>query len=441
MLLNFAVRNFRCFSDEAQLSLTSPSLRTNIPRKGQTWIEATERVAAIFGPNASGKTTILDAIHAVAIAVLSPGAGTVFQPTLSRSSDSPATEYAIDFISGDVRYQYEIRASRWGISWEALYSFPKGTRRTVFTRFQEERDSELEFTKGSSLVGPTAEVLRITKPTMLFMSTAHKYGHKALSSVARTLVADVGINFVSFRDTQDETVLQRVVMEMVADPGNTQVDLVKALVQAADLGIERVEIQRETIDEKEYEWIVRMVEALNDGTERSKEDIPRLRDAVVFFHRSEEGEEFKLPVQNQSAGTITWLTTAWHALKALRAGSVLLIDELDASLHPELARYVVELFQTPHFNQHGAQLIFTSHDISLLGNAPTRLLQPRNVWFTEKKKAGQSELFSMSEFDNRAGNNDERRYMAGQFGALPDIDDHLLIQFVASEAAEDPVDV
>lgn len=115
---------------------------------------------------------------------------------------------------------------------------------------------------------------------------------------------------------------------------------------------------------------------------------------------------------------------------------MLLVDELDASLHPELVRYVVNLFASSELNTTGAQLIFTTHDVSLLGNSPTRLLQPRNVWFVEKDNTGNSELFSLDDFDNRPGNNSERRYMAGQFGAVPDIDDGLLYDFVTTPSSD-----
>ncbi len=138
------------------------------------------------------------------------------------------------------------------------------------------------------------------------------------------------------------------------------------------------------------------------------------------------------PAKLQSSGTVTWLTTAWHALQALRNGSVLLVDELDASLHPDLARYIVGLFQNEHLNVLGAQLIFTTHDVSLLGNSPTRLLEPRNVWFVEKDANGDSEVYSMDQFDNRPGNNSERRYMAGKFGAVPEIDDALLLWYLVA---------
>jgi putative phage resistance protein len=101
-----------------------------------------------------------------------------------------------------------------------------------------------------------------------------------------------------------------------------------------------------------------------------------------------------------TAGTLTWLTTSWHTLNALRHGTLLLVDELDASLHPGLARYLVQLFLDSQTNPLGAQLIFTTHDVSLLGNSPTRLLEPRQVWFTEKDRSGRSELFCLDDFDN-----------------------------------------
>lgn len=434
MLLNFEVENFRCLVEPASLSLTARTLKTNRPQAGRTWIDDTERVAAIYGPNAAGKTTVLEAIRAVATALRNPGSGAIYQPFEGGPEEGAETRYAVEFVSDDVRYAYEVRARPWGIAYESLSAYPKGTRRVVFVRTQSDREAEMGFEKGGSLTGPTAEVRRITKRTMLFLATAHRYGHKSLAPIAKSLLEGVGIDHISFRDRQSEEVLRRVVMEMIASPDG-QVDLMRALAQSADLGIDRIEIRSEEVPGEVYERIVRTIAALNDGEDVDEEEIPRLRDVLVFAHKSSSGEEFELPVRRQSSGTITWLTTAWHALDALRQGSVLLVDELDASLHPDLARYLVTMFLTPHMNPKGAQLVFSSHDVSLLSNAPSRLLQPANVWFVEKGEDGKSELYSLADFSTRSGNNSERRYLAGAFGAIPAIDDALLIQFLASEPA------
>lgn len=431
MLLSFAFQNFRSFADSAELTLTSSSFRTNVPRGGQSWNDVTERVAAIYGPNASGKSTVLDAIVALSEALRTPGGGQIYQPSLSGAADDEIVAFEVEFLARGVRHRYEVEAGPWGITREALYAFPKGTARMLFRRAQEDEGAPLEVKAGDSLTGPTAEVRRVTKPTMLFLATAHRYGHPGLAPVASALLAGVGIDHISFRDRQDEEVLHRVVMEMVAAP-DAQVDLLKALVQTADLGVESIEVRSEEVSKADRERLIRVLKALNEGEEAPEERVPKLRDVVAFRHQAEDGRIFELPLTGESSGTITWLTTAWHALDALRQGSVLLIDELDASLHPDLARYVVSLFLSADLNPHGAQLIFTSHDVSLLGNAPARLLEPQHVWFAEKNADGQSELFTQADFDNRAGNNSERRYLAGKFGAVPDIDDRLLLRFIAS---------
>lgn len=431
MLLTFTVSNFRSFAGTATLDLTTPALRTNTPRVGQTWSDVTTRVAAIYGANAAGKSTVLDAMDALAHSLRTPGSGRFYQPNAGSGSSSQMAEYRVDFVADDTRYAYSVRATTWGIVNEELRSYPKGTSRLLFRRAKDSPESEYDFTPGSTLTGPTTEVLRITKPRMLYLATAHRFGHSQLAPIARALLAGVGIDHLSFRDRQDENVLERVVMEMVAAP-DAQVDLVKALVQAADLGVESMEVRSREIPPEAQAKIERVLRALEDGDDKDEVEVPSLHDVVVFRHYGAEGASFELPVRRESSGTITWLTTAWHALDALRNGTVLLVDELDASLHPALARHVVELFLDPSLNTKGAQLIFTSHDVTLLGNAPTRLLSPRQVWFVQKDVSGASELFSQDEFDNRSGNNSERRYLAGAFGAVPNIDDRLLQAYLAS---------
>ena len=79
------------------------------------------------------------------------------------------------------------------------------------------------------------------------------------------------------------------------------------------------------------------------------------------------------------------------------------------------------MFKDPDINRNGAQLIFVAHDTSLLSNSPTRLLEPNEVWFCEKDSEGASEVYSLAEFDTRRGNNEQKRYLSGRFGAVPDV--------------------
>ena len=114
----------------------------------------------------------------------------------------------------------------------------------------------------------------------------------------------------------------------------------------------------EEVPPEVMQTVRRLIEAFREDDEPLPELPPSTRDVVTFSHEGEDGKTFSLPIRRESAGTITWLTTAWHALNVLRHGTLLLVDELDASLHPGLARYLVQLFLDPQMNPHGAQLIF-----------------------------------------------------------------------------------
>lgn len=234
---------------------------------------------------------------------------------------------------------------------------------------------------------------------------------------------------LSLKDSRGHAMVTRVVQEMLDAP-EEQSELIQAILQAGDLGLSKIEIQSMKLPPRFAE----RMEPTNipAGDDPEEQVAPRVLERLVFHHRNQDGDAFTLPISQQSAGTLTWLTISWHALTTIRKGGVLLVDEIDASLHPALVRYIIDLFQDRHTNPHGAQLIFTSHDISLLGNTPKRLLAPKNVWFVAKGVDSTSELYSLDDFDNRKGNNNEKRYAVGVFGAVPTIDDYLLDQFLTS---------
>ena len=138
-----------------------------------------------------------------------------------------------------------------------------------------------------------------------------------------------------------------------------------------------------------------------------------------FVHRG-EGEPVTFDLEEESAGTQTWFRLIGPAFAALRFGRVLLLDEIDASLHPRLSARLIEIFQDPLTNARGAQLVFTSHDTSLLNS-----LNRDEVWLTEKAPAATTRLVGLAEFGGervRKSQNLERAYLQGRFGAVPEVD-------------------
>jgi AAA15 family ATPase/GTPase len=148
---------------------------------------------------------------------------------------------------------------------------------------------------------------------------------------------------------------------------------------------------------------------------------------VHLLHRGGDGDvEFE--PDDESLGTLVWFGLVGPVIKALQDGAVFLADELDASLHPVLVAHLVTLFQDQKTNPRRAQLVFNSHDTTVLGESAadrvveaktSRLLGRDQIWFTEKANDGATRLYPLSDMDPRKDEAVERRYLAGRYGATP----------------------
>lgn len=418
MLLTFCVGNYRTFRDETTLDLARDALTTLSPRHGCSWPEMVWRVAAVYGANASGKSTLLEAINGLHLAVRGHR-DILHRPyALDDRHRLEPTSYAVDFVHEGERYRYSVEAHSWGIGREELWQ--AGARwRKLFVRTQEDEGQDLALEPGSSLRGATTEVRRITTARDLFLAMALRYEHATLASVARGLQ---GIRMIHHDDDERLARLQWLMGRLADGPARWS-ELCDAIAVTADLGVMRVGLEERDVPDEVLEEVQRLLTG-----DEAEEGIPetilqQLQRSLVFFHAGADGKERRLPVGAQSQGTLTWLATMGPAVDALRLGQTLLVDELDASLHPALVAELVSMFKDPEVNRTGAQLVFTTHDASLLDNSPTQLLEAGEVWFCEKSDDGAGELFGLADFSSpRKGTNKQRRYLAGAFGAIPRVD-------------------
>jgi uncharacterized protein len=129
-------------------------------------------------------------------------------------------------------------------------------------------------------------------------------------------------------------------------------------------------------------------------------------------------------IGEESGGTLAWLSMLPQCLETLGTGGVLVVDEIDSSLHPRLTAYLVGLFQDPNTNPHDGQLLFTTHDTTLLGPVlGEQVLHRDQVWFVEKNEGGDTRLYPLTDFRPCVGENAERCYLAGSYGAVPTVPD------------------
>lgn len=430
MLLDFTVANYCCYAEEVTLDLTRGSLKTLTPRGGSSWREQTWRVAAIYGANASGKSTLLDALDCLHQAV-GDQRGILYQPfSLDRDHAAQPSRFTVGFTHENERYSYSVEAHRWGISREELWAAGQRWRK-VFVRSQGPEDVEPTVESGTTLKGATNEVRRITTPKDLFLAIALKYKHATLAPIARSLRA---MRFIHHSDEERRSRLQWVMSRLAEDP-EQWTGIANAIAQAADLGIVGLELEEQEVPQEMLELLRRLPWSEDEEAEVPPEVLKELQRHLVLHHRGADGEEYRLTIGQQSQGTLTWLATVGPAMDALRLGQVLCIDELDASLHPTLTATLVDMFKDPDLNTRGAQIVFTTHDTALLDNSPVQLLEAGEVWMTEKSPLGASELFSLADFSsNRKGTNKQRRYLAGAFGAIPRVDTSSLRRYLSTPA-------
>ena len=412
MLLRFRFSNFRSFREEQELSLVAASaLREDLPTAiahPPSMKEGVLPVSAIYGANASGKTNVLRAFSFASLAVKNshnrwePDGPIRIEPFLgSREQRVTWSSFEFDFLIKGVRHSYGFRLDAGAILEEWLFVYPKAKKQSWFHR---QRGKPISFS--AKMPGANKVTEGITRKNSLFLSAAAQNNHEALTPVFEWVS---GLRFV--RDTrrgrEDSSALAA---DVFSEPRFA--DAAVRLLRAADVGIVGVKVEKEAVPEGGKKITGATHRALNKQVVRSQPDgFERIR----LLHRIGE-ETVPFTTESESAGTIAYLLVVSPVLKALNDGAALCIDELGASLHPLLASQIIRLFNEPATNCKGAQLIFNTHDATLLSRANLRRDQ---IWFTEKGRDGASHLYPLTDFKPRQKENLETGYLQGRYGAIP----------------------
>lgn len=424
MLLSFRFGNHRSFRDEQQLNLTP--IYTDEDKSSPV---VAVPVAGIFGANASGKSNSLKAlIYMRNFALRSdrdvePHQGLVRDPfRLDKTTVGGPSRYVVDLSIGDERYTYgfTLDSERVLEEWLFLYHrsehYPiEGRRKRIFSRKNDNIEIGDSLNKSDLL-----RIAEITASTALFLSTVARFGRSDAPGTGADPLHDV---YRWFRNIRGKTSSPRSPRwgGMPFPDAALEVGVVIDLLRAADIGITSVKVKRrpEQLDLFEGSDLL-LDESLTVRRNRDRETTRR--QDLLFGHQATEGDVF-IEFTEESTGTQQLLDLAIDVTAVLRTGGVLVVDEIDASLHPMLTAKIIGLFQSSTTNPRGSQLIFTSHDAALLGNFDAKeVLRRDQIWFAEKTSEGASVLYPLSDFKPRKdGENRQRRYLNGNYGAVPDL--------------------
>ncbi len=407
MLAEFRVENYRSFKDEQVLSLIASSDES----KGKNSIEvgghSILKTAVVYGANASGKSNLIKAMacmHNVICdsAGYKPSAKLPVEPFLfdEKMKSAPTTFEATFFMEG-IRYQYGFSATTERIHREWLLAWPKGKEQKWFER--DGNEDEPYF--GPSLKGQNKSTWGKVKDNSLFLSVASQWNHKQLSNVYNWFESN-------FRELPDAS-LATYFTDMLFSVDNPDDDkffhnLVIKMIRQADFGIDDLDVEPLSTESLEF---------LSETPEDIKQKMSNYPPCKKTLYHC--GRKYSLDFDEESDGTQRFYSLLGPLVTAMAFGCTIFKDELELNLHPLLTREIVNFVYDNEIKGYGAQLIFTTHDTTLLD---PELFGRDQVWFTEKDEFGATQLYSLADYKEstvRKGEAMQKRYLAGRYGAVP----------------------
>jgi AAA15 family ATPase/GTPase len=430
MLIEFRVENHRSLRDEQVLTMEAGRVGDETdsrPRHVPGHAEGLLPVAALYGANASGKSNVLSALAFMRNAVLfshrswSPEEGVPRDPFAWEPKKKEPSFFEVTLLLDEIRYQYGFVASDECFLEEWLHAWPNGKKQVWF-----ERDGAT-FRFGDNLKGENRLIEEVTRLNALFFSAAVQHKHLQLQPISLWFgslqtrnVSPASYDpfrhrrnafFSALAGTMDDAGSE-LRLQWLFDTETSTEPLVKCfrtLLRNADIGIVDLRVDKKGSDFKGRH--------------------PYIRPATRYQlkHQSKSDDAW-LPLEEESRGTQALIRLAIPILGAFQNGGTLLVDELDASLHPSLAQEIVRQFNDPVTNPHNAQLIFTTQDTNLLGTSLGEpALRRDQVWLTEKDADGATVLYPLTDYKPRKAENLQRGYLQGRYGAIPFLGDFKLL--------------
>ena len=400
MILEFSVKNFLSFKEKVTFSMIANSnkeLNDNYVEIGGNKVL---KSAAIYGANASGKSNLFKILTLVVLMLRSSNSVDINAKLplipfkLDKGSVNKPSEFEIKFILDETRYVYGFIADKDKIYDEYLYYYPNGRETKIFDRTNI---NEYSYTQKDEKI--LREIETKNAQNKFFLATATNWNFDKTKAAYNFLTNGIGT-------CNNLEILKNMAYKMYETNPDYLKDFAIDFLQKADFNIEDYQIFQIDVPGE-------FLTAIPEFITKTLPDKPKAYQ-VLFKHKNSDNY---LSIDEESLGTQMIFAFIPFLADSLKNKKVLIIDELDKSLHPFLVQYIVEIFNDAEINKNGSQLIFNTHDTNLLD---LNILRRDQIWFTEKNsETGESDLYSLSDFSVRKQENVEKGYMLGRYGAVP----------------------
>lgn len=419
MILEFSVANLYSYKDKMTFSMlanNSGGLEENYIIYNSDKNNNEKKIlksAAIYGANASGKTNLFKILTNIILMIrnshlMNPNSKLSLVPfKFDKTTINKPSEFEIKYITKGIRYVYGFSADKDRIYEEYLYYYPNGRETLIFDR----REGESDYPREDKKI--LENISKVTPSNRFFLNSAANWNHDKCKEAFHFF--ESVINTFSNFDELKEISLKKY-YEYQERKDNELKKFALDCLQKADLNIVNFDIVTADVPKEIFSFIPEMIKQNLDDNIKGY--------GVRFEHKN---SEITLDFEEESKGTQILFELLPFFKEAITSESVIVVDELDRSLHPYLVKMLVNMFHDSKINKSNAQLIFNTHDTNLLDK---NLFRRDQIWFTEKNnETGMSVLFSLSDIKGNNAENYEKLYLMGKYGAVPDIDNGINLNY------------
>ncbi len=415
MLIEFSVKNFLSFKDKVTLSMEKGIGNENLENTITNSITDLLKTAAIYGANASGKSNILKAFTCAILMIRNSnlisidGKWDFIKPFLfDENSKNKPSEFEFIFIANNIKYRYFFSADASRIYDETLDAYYSQKPTNIFTRT---KTNIYEFSNDKNKLEPLAATNTENK---LFLSTATTWNYDKTKDAFLWFLTTID-TYTSFNKISDKDLI---------DYSNNDKELKKfalKLLKESDILIKDIFVdyyEEKKVDRTMKDILTSSLLGINEKDKNINVNI-ELEHEVI--DENNNTHTYKLNFNDESSGTKVLFALAPFLKRSFEKTKVIVVDELERSLHPTLVEFIIKLFNNEKINKVNSQLIFTTHATNLLN---LEIFRRDQIWFTEKNpNNGISRLYPLDSFSIRKDENIQKGYINGRYGAVPFIND------------------
>ncbi len=417
MLIDFKFKNFMSFADECNFTMLANKDNSHSENLISFGKDRASKVRLIYGANASGKTSFINAMYFISSFIANSNMLLEKMPIqvvpfkFCDNCFNTPSEFAITFIKDGLKYAYSFSCTREKVIDERLDIYYSAKPTMIFNRFDT---NNYEFNKDAKILNPLKERNLDNK---LFLVTTASWNYEKTKPVVDYLLNTITV--------MDVDVLWKICLDRIYE--NNEQEEYKAfclkILNNADISISDFKVDPKKLKDvgSEAEMLNKLLSVATNGNEDAMKTI---QDTNIYsfttFHNvknDNKDNKYPLPLNEESLGTIKMFKYSPVLYYVFKEGKVLFVDEIDKSLHPLMAEYLIKMFYDKNINTSNAQLIANTHDTNLLN---LDNLRRDDIWFTERNyENGRTEMYSLADFSPRKTENIEKAYLLGRFGAIP----------------------